>query len=290
MFLVYSNVSDSSRGQTLCSTVSIAGKPSREEANALAEVTCDYSGETCLHWKDNCPFIQASYTIGTEGLVFSDCFPKQKRLMSSLWDYWMSAEGSLERTLQLPKEPARLLSLQLIFSVLVLFLQWRTSVQSRPCLCCPTWCGTPLGSNAEKSIGPQPKTVSSSSWWLMMLSAGDHGVFLVLPVGIKTIAWAFQHWIVAAVGFTAMSLAMGSASQEPDVPRTGASCAFHGCKKGLSCPFHKLSLILSNAFSLELTRKSFLTCPRKLLVKTHDQVHYRLCKYAGIYAQYMYVY
>lgn len=133
--------------------------------------------------------------------------------MSSLWDYWMSTESSLERTLQLPKEPARLLSLQLIFSVLVLFLQLRTSLQSRPCLCCPTWWGTPLCSNAEKSVGPQPKTVSSSSWWLMMLSAGDHGMLPVLPVGIKTITWEFQRGIVAAVGFAAVSFAMGSASR-----------------------------------------------------------------------------
>jgi len=42
-------MSESSRGANLCSAVSTAGKPNREEANALAEVTCYYSGELCLH-------------------------------------------------------------------------------------------------------------------------------------------------------------------------------------------------------------------------------------------------
>lgn len=44
----------------LCRAVRMAGKPKRQEANTLAEVSSYYNGKTCLHWKGNHPFIQAS--------------------------------------------------------------------------------------------------------------------------------------------------------------------------------------------------------------------------------------
>ena len=53
----------------------------------------------------------------------------------------------------------------------------------------------------EKCLSPAQNTVSSSLWWLMMLSSGAHGMFPMLPLGVTTITWSFQHWILAAVGF-----------------------------------------------------------------------------------------
>lgn len=52
----------------------------------------------------------------------------------------------------------------------------------------------------EMCLRPAQSTVSSSPGWNIMWSSAAHGMFPVLPEGITTVTWSFQHWILAAVG------------------------------------------------------------------------------------------
>lgn len=45
--------------------------------------------------QDSHPLMPAAETIGTGGLGYWDCFPKQKWFMAALRGYWVSAEGFL---------------------------------------------------------------------------------------------------------------------------------------------------------------------------------------------------
>lgn len=68
----------------------------------------------------------------------------------------------------------------------------------------------------------------------MMLSSGAHGMFPMLPLGITTITWSFQHCILAAVGFAVLCPLQWDQQrrQSPALPRdAGGSgvCAQDWC-------------------------------------------------------------
>lgn len=77
--------------------------------------------------KGKSPIHPGELNNSDRGLVFSSCFPKKNELLllSEIYVFSLTIgrllKGSLETALQLPKEPAGLLSLQLIFSALVHF-------------------------------------------------------------------------------------------------------------------------------------------------------------------------
>lgn len=219
-------------GQTaLCRAVRMAGNPKGQEATPwLKWAVVTMKKHVFIECKS--PLHPGQLDNRDRGLFFPSCFPKKNVLFLLSQIYVLSLtighllKSSLETPFQLPKEPAGLLSLQLIFSAFFHFLQWRTSLQSLFVLSIPHG-----GDCSVQSVSvPSPKHCPYSLWWLLMFNSGAH-CSPCAACRYHNNHTLTSHCILVAVGFVVLCpLPAQPGDVGPrilSVPRTGTSCVSH---------------------------------------------------------------